>query len=136
MTLLQPPYATGDQLTDWLAGGDYADQVPDDPSRLLVRATDVIRDNTMGQVLIDPDTGLAADPDMADVLARATCAQVEQWFEVGEENDIAGYPAGTNLALGAGAVTALPMVLAPRAARILRLAGFNGEPAPYSVRLV
>jgi hypothetical protein len=127
MSVPSPAYADGPALTDWLADSDY--EVPASPDRILARASDVITDHVFGQYLIDSATGLPTDddPDVAAALVtafeRATCAQVEQWLEVGEENDIAGFPDGTTMALGAGATTHMPAVLAPRAARILRFVG-------------
>lgn len=116
-----PAYADGTRLTEWLEDSDY--EAPGNPGRILARASEVITDHIFGQYEIDSGTGLPTDTDLVDVLGYATCAQVEQWLEVGEENDIAGFPDGTAMALGAGAVTHLPAVLAPRAARILRRAG-------------
>jgi len=133
-------YADEDALAAWLEGTPY--EVPENPGRVLVRASEVIADWTIGQVLLDGE-GIAVDPNDRAALTDATCAQVEQWCEVGEENDIAGYPDGTTMALGAGAVTHLPPVLAPRAARILRRAGVTvvqpgaaTTTAPLTVELV
>lgn len=113
------PFATEDQLGDWLAGGDYADLAPTSEAadRVLARASELIGACTAGTY----DT--PADADTAAALADATCAQVEQWFEVGEENDIAGWNRRKSMTFGTVTVAELPAVLAPRAARILAAAG-------------
>jgi hypothetical protein len=89
-----------------------------------MRATEVIADHiTTGYSITD--VGDPSDPVIAEILRDACCAQVEQWLEVGEENDIAGYPRTTAMGIGGMNVAALPSVLAPRARRILRRGGLT-----------
>lgn len=71
-------------------------------------------------------TGLPTDPDVAAVLRYATCAQVEQWAEVGEHNDVDGL-AGTQSGAGGWTGQRAP-ALAPRAARLLLTAGLLTVP--------
>lgn len=112
-------YATEADLTAWLEGGDYATVVPEDPTRILARAWEVIDDHTLGAYERAALTGLATDPVVVEALTSAQCAQVEQWLEVGEENDVAGFPKDTFMS-GGVSVNRQPDELAPRAARILR----------------
>lgn len=97
----------------------------DDVDRVLTRASEVIADHVTTGYYTD-GTGAPTDTDVAAALRDATCAQVEQWVEVGEENDIAGYPTDTFLSGGGISTNRLPPVLAPRARRILRNAGLLG----------
>jgi hypothetical protein len=92
--------------------------------RLLKRATEVVADHvTTGYSITD--AGDPSDPVIIQVLKDACCAQVEQWLEVGEENDIAGYPRAASVSVGGLNLSALPSVLAPRARRILRRGGLT-----------
>lgn len=119
-----PPYATPEQLTSWLEGGEY--DPPESPERILQRASEVVDDWTFGTYERDSLSGLPIDADLLGPLMSATCAQVEAWLEVGEENDIATYEPG--------------VVLAPRARRILSRAGLltdgAANSAPIGVTLV
>lgn len=114
------PHATPTELAAFLAEGT----VVEDPERLLARASIEVDGAVRARFEVDPDTGLARDPEIAKALSDATCAQVEQWVEVGEENAIDGL-AGTPRALGAG--YRAPQV-APRALRILANAGLLNLP--------
>lgn len=101
---------------------------PEDLSRLLDRASEVIRDSTR-TALYDVDTDdLPTDTDVAAAFRDATCAQVENWIVGDEEDDVLG-PL-VDLSIGAlKATPQAPLVLAPRAARILRNARlYSGEP--------
>lgn len=129
------PFATATDLAGTTSPGQVAwlsaDQLAElgaDADRMLLRATEVVAEAvTTGWAL---DT--AGDPAVAEVkeaLRDACCAQVEQWLEVGEENDVAGYSRATALGVGGVNVSSLPSILAPRARRILRLAGLNGSVA-------
>lgn len=142
------PFADHDAIVDWLTGGDYESSIPTEASpgetRVLARAWEVIDDHTLGMVEYDEDGEPVDDegaPDAAAaaVLADAVCAQIEQWLEVGEENDIAGFDRVTFMSTGIS-VNRLPSILAPRAARILRRAGMLGanpdQGAPITVVLV
>lgn len=143
------PFATRDTVTDYLSGGDYegllpAAADPDPLDRYIARAWEVIDDNTTGMYDVDEDGNPVDDEGVLDPavdagLAKAVGAQIEQWFEVGEENDIAGFPGETFMSTGIS-VNRLPSTLAPRAARILRklslLAATPPAEAPIGVTLV
>lgn len=105
----------------WLSDDQLA-LIAGDEERILMRATEVIADATTTGYYVDGD-GNATDSDVIAALRDATCAQCEQWLEVGEENDIAGYSRASTMSVGGVNVSSLPAILAPRARRILRLAG-------------
>lgn len=132
------PWATTADVTAWLLGGPYTAPTGADATRVLARAWEVVEDHTDpaydSTEVLDTTTGRT----VADALTDAVCAQVEQWAEVGEDNDIAGFPRNTSSSWGVS-VSALPDVLAPRAARILRRAAVyvtKPRPAPISVELI
>lgn len=110
-------YATEAELTAYLPDGT----VVTDADRLLARASELIDGTVTSSFAVDADTDLPTDPDVAAALRDATCAQVEQWLEVGEENDIDGL-AGTQVSLTDYSGKRAPKV-APRAFRILQNAG-------------
>lgn len=111
------PFATAADLTGWLPAALAWEAA--DVERILRRASEVVADGVTSGYYVDA-TGAPTDPVIAGALRDATCAQVEQWLEVGEENDIAGYPGDTFLSGGGLSQNRLPPVLAPRARRILR----------------
>lgn len=146
-------YATPEQLAAWMTGGDYPVPTGTAATRLLQRASELVADNTRGMIPadladttsipeidaygtvpdpLDPDV-LVVDPTtpatVLDALRDATCAQVEQWCDVGESNAIAGYSRNTSMtSIG---VSRLPDVLAPRAVMLLRAEGiYNPAPPP------
>lgn len=109
----------GDDETDGFLSQAYVELVdPDDIARLLLRASELV-DGAVRQPYTTDDDGLATDTDIAAALRDATCAQVEQWVEVGEENAVDGL-AGTQRSVGGGVRAP---ELAPRALRILLNAG-------------
>lgn len=93
---------------------------PDDLDRLLRRASELVDHYTYRPYEVDDD-GLAVDTEVAEALRRATCAQVEQWIEVGEENSVDGL-AGTARATGPGLRAP---ALAPRAYQALASIGLT-----------
>lgn len=112
----------------WLSAA-HLEQLGDDVERVLQRASEVVAEAATAGYLADLD-GAPVHTWDADALRDATCAQVEQWLEVGEENDIAGYSRGTSIGVAGGLnLSALPSILAPRARRILRAAGLVGARA-------
>lgn len=122
-------YATGEQLATWLYGpGADISVLPQDHDRLLARASTVIDDVLLTATY---DVDAAGNPTSAPVvsaLADATCAQVEFWLTGDEEDDILGplqsvVTGGQQLQMGSGPTRTTPMYLAPRAARVLRVAG-------------
>lgn len=109
----------GDDESDGYLSQSYVEVIdPDDISRLLARASELV-DGAVRQPYTTDDDGLATDADIAAALRDATCAQVEQWIEVGEENAIDGL-AGTPRSVGGGVRAP---ELSPRALRILLNAG-------------
>ncbi len=110
-------HATTSDLSNWLPD---TIPVPADANRILDRASEVI-DAALKTAVYDPD-------ETADVLANATCAQVEYWLTGDEEDDVLGplqglILNGLQLQYGAGTNRATPTYLAPRAWRILNNAG-------------
>ena len=110
-------YATAAELTAFLAAGT----VVAEPVRLLTRASELLDDVVRRPYAVDTVTGLPTDADVAAVMRDACCAQVEQWLEVGEDNDVDGL-AGTQASIAGYSGLRAPR-LAPRALRILRNAG-------------
>lgn len=123
------PYATEEQLAEWLLGGAYEDETPtgEAAERVLARASELIGACSFGMYEIDSVTGLPVVASVISSLRDATCAQVEQWLEVGEENDIAGWNRRKSMSFGSVSVQELPAVLAPRAARILASEGILND---------
>jgi len=130
-------YATVEQL----AAAPWG-LAPPDAARLLVRASEVI-DQALRIAIYDVDavTGAPTEAAVIQVLADATCAQVEFWETGDEEDDILGPVQGISLAGmqiqygGSGVVSGgrvSPTYLAPRAHRILVNAGLrDGQPVSW-----
>lgn len=114
--------ATGWATVDaWTAG---------EITRWLDRCSDIVDDLT-GRANYSTDAnGLATDPDLAEALSKATCAVVELWLAVGEDNDIDG------LAAEQISVTGFTGKRAPEATRRvlrpLKRAGLLCQPGSYS----
>jgi len=102
---------------------------PEDLSRLLTRASELIDDYCRTAVYpVDVD-GLPTEADDIAAFRDATCAQVELWLAGDEEDDILGPVTYLSIG-GVMAKTNTAVILAPRAARILRTAGlYNIEPS-------
>lgn len=111
------PYATPAELEAFLPAGSAVDEA----ERLLARATELIDEVVRLPFTVSTVTGLPTDSTLAGALRDAVCAQVEQWLEVGEENDVDGL-AGTQVGIGAYSGLRAPKV-APRAVRFLGNAG-------------
>lgn len=122
-------FATGPDLTGdsfpgqvrWLTA-DQMTFLGDDVNRVLTRASEVVAEAATTGYYVDTE-GKPVNSWDIEALRDATCAQVEQWLEVGEENDIAGYRRDTTMATQGLNVSSLPSIVAPRAKRILRAAG-------------
>jgi hypothetical protein len=98
---------------------------PEDLDRLLEQASTVIDDNTRTAIYDVDDDDLPTDTDVIAAFRDATCAQVEFWITSDEEDDILGPVDSVSL----GGVSAKGRELAPRAARILRVAGlYSNDP--------
>lgn len=112
-------HATEAQLAGWLAGGDLPAPTGAAATRLLERASTLVSAKVVSGYPVD-EAGLPTETEVAAALRDATCAQVEQWLSVGEDNDIDGYPRDTAVSGGGVAVSRRPSRLAPRARDILR----------------
>lgn len=117
-------YASADDLTAWLPPSVTFDV--DDAPRLLMRASELMDQTVRAFYPVDVN-GIPTDPVTALALKNATCAQVEQWLEVSEENDIDGL-AGTSVQVAgkSGYVGSRAVEVAPRAFRQLSGAGLLG----------
>lgn len=115
-------HATEAQLTAWLSGGELAAPTGAKAAHLLARASSHIDRYVLSGYPTD-EAGLPTEPEVSDALRDATCAQVEQWLSVGEDNDIDGYDHHTSVGAGGVNVAKRPARLAPRARDILRDAG-------------
>lgn len=119
-------YATTAQLASFLGTPEGA--LPADAGRLLQRGSELVQDSTVTAVYDVDSSGLPTLPAAVTAFQGATCAQVEYWLAGDEEDDVLGPLQGMSAGsqqqqYGAGTNRATPMYLAPRAARILRLAG-------------
>ena len=112
-------HATAQQLTAYLPSGVSVSS--GEAARLLARASERIDYWTKTPYNIDATTGLATYEPYATALANATCALVEQWLEVGEDNDIDGR-AATQTGVNGFSGTRAPST-APRAIMYLVNAG-------------
>lgn len=118
-----PVYATAAQYED------YTGQTPPaDIDRRLARASERV-DELLRTALyaVDEATQLPTDPDYADAVARATCAQAAWMLAVGDEYGVAA--AFKDVSIGsvrlsrAGGANSGPARHAPDAASILQQAG-------------
>lgn len=113
-------YATASDLEDYLRADP-----PADADRLLERASELLDAEVLLTAWYDVDDSLM--PTNALVIAafaRATCAQVEFWGEVGEQNDTSGPIQGVTIGsasiqYGAGSNRVTPTFVAPRVYRAL-----------------
>lgn len=135
------PWATTADLTTYLAGSPYTAPTGATATHYLDRAFEVVDDHTTGTWSVVGGVPTWTDPadstntrDVTADLVKAVCAQVEQWLEVGEDNDVAGYARDTTVSYGVS-TTGLPDLLAPRAARVLRKALLLVSPAAIGVEL-
>jgi hypothetical protein len=95
---------------------------PEDLSRLLTRASELIDDYCRTAVYEHDVDGFPTEADDIAAFRDATCAQVEFWLAGDEEDDILGPVTYLSIG-GVMAKTNSAAILAPRAARILRSAG-------------
>ena len=121
-SLRMTSHASAAELAAWLpAGTVVGGNVTAEINRLLERASeDIDYVTTAGYTT---SGGIASDPDIADALSRATCAQVEHYLEVGESNAIDGRARTQVGTRGMGGTNA-PSV-GPRALHILSVAGLR-----------
>jgi len=102
---------------------------PADIDRLLDRASEEIDAYLVSaRYTTDTVTGAATKPEVIDALLRATCAQVEWWQANGDE--LGTGAAYQTVSLGPASLTRssagwgpTPGEIAPRAAKILKVAG-------------
>lgn len=118
-------HATAEELTDWLSVDLDVDE--DEVTRLLARASRKV-DHWARAGYATDDEGVATDAIVRQALSDATCAQVEQWIEVGEENDVDGL-AGTQISVTGYSGTRAP-ALAPRAYEALAEIGLT-QPSQF-----
>lgn len=103
-----------------------AEWTEDETDRVLTRASELVDDYT-GRALYECDEyGNATDPNIAAALRMATCAVVEMWCEVGEENDIDGLAADQISVQGFSGHRAPE--ISRRVLRPLRRAGLLAQP--------
>lgn len=116
-------YATSAEYATF-AGGT----TPDDLPRLIDQAGGVIDDFTRTAVYEHDTDGFPTEAEDIAAFMKATCAQVQFWLAGDEEDDVLG-PL-SDLTIGnVKAGFASPLVLAPRAGRILRAAFlYRGDP--------
>lgn len=115
-------HATEADLANWLASSDFTPPTGAKAQHLLNRATGLVNAKVVAYYPTD-EAGVPTETYVKDALRDATCAQVEQWLSVGEDNDYDGYPADTSVAANGTAVSDRPARLAPRARDLLRDAG-------------
>lgn len=108
-------YATDTQLAARLSPGYTA---PDAPTPLLVKASELVDEVTLGRAQELFDSGTDAQ---RGELANAVCDQVEFWLEVGEEHDVVGLHGA--LQGGRVQIQHLPGELGQRARRTLTRLG-------------
>jgi hypothetical protein len=113
---VNPAYAT---IAD-LAAAPWRIVVDNDD--LLVQASLLLDDKVRRPFAIDDGTKFPTDPDIAEALKDAACAQVAFWADVGEEHDVEGLH-HRQVSIGHLSMASLPPELGPRAQRILALAG-------------
>lgn len=95
-------------------------------TRLLLRASELIDDQLRTATYHVDALGMPTDADDIATFRDATCAQVEFWLAGDEEDDVLGPVDKIQIGSmkveysGFGGVRVAPLVLAPRAARILR----------------
>lgn len=117
-------YASSAELEAFVSATVWAAIDASDVDRLLARASEVVDDHCLAGFVVDTDTSLPTDTDIAQAVQDATCAQVEYWVEVGEEHDVAGI-AGRDVTIARFSIDRLPPVLAPRALRFLAAEGLT-----------
>lgn len=119
-------YATVAELAVFMLG-----EVPGDALRQLDRASELIDDHTRTAVYEHDTDGFPTEAKYIAAFMKATCAQVQFWMAGDEEDDVLG-PVEWSLAIGGTASApsgGKSLVLAPRAARILRAGGlYRGDP--------
>ncbi|MEU9640943.1 hypothetical protein [Streptomyces sp. NPDC048188] len=81
-----PVYATVADLGEYLGTA-----APDDAERLLASASRMLDARVLAYCRYDVDTaGAPSDPDVAEAIGRAVCAQVAWWDEIGDHTGAAG----------------------------------------------
>lgn len=98
----------------------------DEVDRIIARASEAVDRITARASFDTDDTGAPTDDNVAAGLRMATCALVEQWMEVGEENDVDGL-AGTQLSVTGYSGMRAP-IAGPRVLRPLTRCGLLAQP--------
>ncbi|MGY4990906.1 hypothetical protein [Streptomyces nigrescens] len=73
-------YATPERLSAWTG-----QPAPADAERLLARASEDVDDALLTAVYATDGAGMPTEPEVADALADATCAQVEYQLATGDD---------------------------------------------------
>ncbi|MGW9041247.1 hypothetical protein ACWGQL_01575 [Streptomyces lydicus] len=73
-------YATPERLSAWTG-----QPAPADAERLLARASEDVDDALLTAVYATDGASMPTDPEVADALADATCAQVEYQLATGDD---------------------------------------------------
>lgn len=115
-------HATTADLEAWLTGSGFTAPTGDEAEHLLARASDLVDEKVVAWYAVD-GAGLPVETEVRNALRDATCAQVEQWLSVGEDNDVDGYPRDTGVGTNGVSLSARPSRLAPRARAQLNKAG-------------
>jgi hypothetical protein len=126
-----PVYATAADLTAWLSAGTV---VPE-PDRLLARASTKVEALLLTAVYDVDSGGAPTDPDVAQALNDATCAQVEWWLLTGDEAGAGSQYQSVSIGKislsrgysAAGSATGQSQTVAPRAVELLQLAGLISQ---------
>ena len=130
-------YATAEELEAYVGASQTlpSDDSGEETTRLLQRASEFMDDVTFGRAALAwadplPDPLTISQAGLRD----ATCAQAEFWLEWGEDNDVVGYRG--SVSLGKLTLSKLPLQLAGRAKRHLRVAGLLSAQVPIADELV
>lgn len=117
-------YATVNDLQVYL-GAEATMPSDEEAARMLARASEHL-DGLLAYARYQTDTsGKPTDAKIAAAIKVATCAQVEQWLEVGEDHPIAGFPSDTSMTRSKTSESKRPAFYAPRAIALLQRAGIR-----------
>lgn len=117
---------TTDAFLSEVAAATVDDWSDDEVARVLARATSAVDELTSRATFATDEDGNATDENVVAALRMATCAVVEQWLEVGEENDIDGL-AGSQISVTGYSGPRAPL-FGPRVLRPLKRCGLLAQP--------
>lgn len=117
-------YATIAELATFVGSTPTDEATQTIVERMLDRASELLDDVVCAAFEVDDVTDLPTDADVAAAMSKACCAVVQQWLEVGEENDVDGLAGTAFIVTGSsGYQGKRAPERAPRVLRILRKAG-------------